>query len=141
MHTRTIILRRRTQFISSGDQTLEILVFVTALRILIVVYTYIEVSVCIHGWLCNNRIRVGRYYLQKYYIMDKWKNVVYLGVNNETSNTVSLHRNIYLHIYIKVITFPFFSKTDFMNMIGTYLGMISAFVHHGQSFAGYSLWG
>ena len=30
-----------TQFISSGDQTLEILVFVTALRILIVVYTYI----------------------------------------------------------------------------------------------------
>ena len=31
MHTRTIILRRRTQFISSGDQTLEILVFVTAL--------------------------------------------------------------------------------------------------------------
>ena len=32
------------------------------------------------------------------------------GVNNETSNTVSLHRNIYLHIYIKVITFPFFPK-------------------------------
>ena len=51
MHTRTIILRRRTQFISSGDQTLEILVFVTALRILIVVGIYLHIGIGMYTWM------------------------------------------------------------------------------------------